>query len=59
MSSPEELTKHARANRAYWDGVSDSYQAENADFITHDELHWIASEDPFLPESVVEAPGGA
>ena len=36
----DELTEHARKNRAYWDGVSDSYQEENAEFITHTELHW-------------------
>jgi len=36
----DELTEHARANRAYWDRVADSYQDENADFITRSELHW-------------------
>jgi ubiquinone/menaquinone biosynthesis C-methylase UbiE len=36
----DELTEHARANRAYWDRVADSYQDENAGFITHEELHW-------------------
>jgi ubiquinone/menaquinone biosynthesis C-methylase UbiE len=36
----DELTEHARANRAYWDRVSDSYQEGNADFLAHEELHW-------------------
>jgi ubiquinone/menaquinone biosynthesis C-methylase UbiE len=37
---PDELTEHARRNREYWDRTADAYQRDNADFITHDELHW-------------------
>lgn len=37
---PDGLSEHARANRAYWDRIADSYQDENAEFITHEELRW-------------------
>jgi SAM-dependent methyltransferase len=40
MSSSDELTEHARRNRAFWDGYSDEYQSENSGFITHDEVRW-------------------
>ena len=34
------LTEHARQNRAYWDRISDEYQAKNADFIGRPEPRW-------------------
>jgi SAM-dependent methyltransferase len=40
MSSPDGLTEHARRNRAFWDSQADEYQAEHAEFITHDEIRW-------------------
>lgn len=40
MSSSEGLTDQARTNRDWWDRHADEYQAENADFISHEELHW-------------------
>lgn len=40
MSSSDELTGQARTNRAFWDAQADAYQERNAEFITHEELHW-------------------
>jgi ubiquinone/menaquinone biosynthesis C-methylase UbiE len=40
MSSSDELTDHARANRATWDAWAEEYQRENDAFIRHDDLRW-------------------
>jgi ubiquinone/menaquinone biosynthesis C-methylase UbiE len=40
MSSSDELTEHARANRDFWDRQADAYQERNAAFITHREFRW-------------------
>jgi SAM-dependent methyltransferase len=40
MSSPDELTEHARRNRAFWDSYADEYQGEHDAFLRHDEIRW-------------------
>jgi SAM-dependent methyltransferase len=34
------LSEHARRNRAFWDRISDEYQAKHADFIGRPEPRW-------------------
>ena len=40
MSSSEELTPHARRNRAFWDSRMDEYQARHGEFIGANEPRW-------------------
>jgi len=38
--SSSDLTGQARTNREFWNRQADEYQAEHAEFISHDEPHW-------------------
>jgi ubiquinone/menaquinone biosynthesis C-methylase UbiE len=41
VPGPDELTDHARANRAFWDSYSEEYQRLNDEFIDRgDDLRW-------------------
>ncbi len=48
------LTEHARQNRAYWDRISDEYQAKNVDFIGRPEPRWGVWQ---IPESKLQILG--
>ncbi len=54
MSWSDELTPHARRNRAHWDSAAEEYQARHGDFIGRPEPRWGIWQ---IPESELEILG--